>query len=258
VEKSSAAFVDHVIVANHLWHKKLIERSVAAEKSSVFLNHVDPAVFYRHPRTRNDGKLVILFPGTFQWHQGLDIAIEALAHIKDKVPNAELHLYGGGGSGNTEVELADQARRLGLNGRVKFCGGVPFDRIADVIANADIGVVPKRANSFGNEAYSTKIMEYMSQGVPAVISRTKIDSYYFDDEVVRFFPSGDSQAMAAAMMDVIENKELRDKLVTNGLAYAARYSWHCAKNDYLELVDSLTTEDFNCPKLAVSAAKAGD
>jgi glycosyltransferase involved in cell wall biosynthesis len=257
VEKASAAFVDHVIVANHLWHKKLIARSVPEEKSSVFLNHVDPAVFYRHSRTRTDGKFIILFPGTFQWHQGLDIAIDALAHIKDKVPNAELHLYGGGGSGDTEVELADQAKRLGLNGRVKFCGGVPFDKIADVIANADLGVVPKRANSFGNEAYSTKIMEFMSQGVPAVISKTKIDSYYFDDTVVRFFPSGDSQAMAAAMMDVIENEELRQKLVKNGLEYAARYNWDCVKDDYLTLVDSLTTENFEGSKLAV-AAKAVD
>jgi glycosyltransferase involved in cell wall biosynthesis len=256
IEKASAAFVDHVIVANHLWHKKLIERSVPEEKCTVFLNHIDPAMFYRRSRTRNDGKLIILFPGTFQWHQGLDIAIEALAHIKAKVPNAELHLYGGGGGGGTEGQLAELANRLGLNGRVKFCGGVPFDQIADVIANADLGIVPKRASSFGNEAYSTKIMEFMSQGVPAVVSRTKIDNFYFDDTVVRFFASGDSQAIADAMLDVIENRELRETLVRNGLDYAARNNWDCARHDYLTLVDSLMIEDFGTSKLAVAAKAA--
>jgi phosphoribosylanthranilate isomerase len=30
-----------------------------------------------------------------------------------------------------------------------------------IVANADLGIVPKRADSFGNEAYSTKIMEFM-------------------------------------------------------------------------------------------------
>jgi glycosyltransferase involved in cell wall biosynthesis len=207
------------------------------------MNHVDPAIFYRRTRTRHDDKFIMIFPGSFQWHQGLDIAIEALGHMKDTLPNAELHLYGGG---NNEVEacLVELTDRLGLNGRVKFCGGVPFDKIADVIANADLGVVPKRADSFGNEAYSTKIMEFMSQGIPVVVSRTKIDTFYFEENVVHFFSSGDSYAMARAVMDIVESKPLREKLAAKGLEYADLNSWDRKKYDYLSLVDSLTTERF--------------
>jgi glycosyltransferase involved in cell wall biosynthesis/peptidoglycan/xylan/chitin deacetylase (PgdA/CDA1 family) len=243
MEKMSAGFVDHVIVSNDLWRQTLISRSVPDERCSVFLNHVDPAVFYRRPRTRNDEKFIILFPGSFQWHQGLDIAIEAFAQIKAKVPNAELHLYGGGG-GDRGIDLAQLAKRLGLNGSVKFCGGVSFDQIPQVIANADLGIVPKRADSFGNEAYSTKIMEFMSQGVPVVVSKTKIDSFYFDEGTVHFFPSGNSQAMAAAMLDVIENNHLRETLVAGGYDYVERNGWQRKKQDYLNLVDSLSTEVF--------------
>ena len=188
VEKAAAAFADFVIVSNHLWHKKLISRSVPREKCGVFLNHVDPSLFYPRPRTRTDDKVIILFPGSFQWHQGLDIAIEAFALVHKRVPNAEFHIYGGGDEKSDLEALAD---RLELNHSVKFCGSVSLEDIADVISNADIGVVPKRADSFGNEAYSTKIMEFMSQGVPVVLSRTKIDNFYFDDSVVRFFKSGD-------------------------------------------------------------------
>jgi glycosyltransferase involved in cell wall biosynthesis/peptidoglycan/xylan/chitin deacetylase (PgdA/CDA1 family) len=241
VEKASAAFVDHVIVSNHLWHQTLISRSVPKEKCSVFLNNVDPAIFYRRPRTRSDGKVIILFPGTFQRHQGLDIAIEAFAQVKDKVPNAEFHLYGGGG---VEADLVRLAERLGLKGRVKFCGRLSQDGIAEVIANADLGVVPKRANLFGNEAYSTKIMEFMSQGVPVVASRTKIDTFYFNDKIVRFFTSDDVQDMAEAMLQVIENQSVRNELVAGGYEYADRHNWDTRKRDYLELVDSLSTEQF--------------
>jgi glycosyltransferase involved in cell wall biosynthesis len=246
VEKASAAFVDHVIVSNHLWSEKLISRSVPREKCSVFLNHVDQSIFYRRPRTRSDGKFIILFPGSFQWHQGLDIAIKAFARVKDKVPNAEFHLYGGG-SGDAETELAGLANLLGLNGSVKFCGGVPLDQIASVIANADLGVVPKRADTFGNEAYSTKIMEFMSQGVPVVVSRTKIDTFYFDDTVVRFFDSGDAQAMADAMMDVIEHRDVREALVAGGYEYVDRHCWDRKKKEYLDLVDSLSVETLTDP-----------
>lgn len=241
LEKASAVFADHIIVSNDLWHEKLISRSVPKEKCSVVLNHVDPAIFYRRPRTRNDGKLIILFHGSFQWHQGLDVAIEALARMRSKVPNAELHLYGDAGS-NAEADLARLAGRLGLNGTVKFLGNVPLDRIPDVIANVDLGVVPKRADSFGNEAYSTKIMEFMSQGVPVVVSRTRIDSLYFDEATVHFFPSGDSHAMANAMLDVINDQQLRKTLIAKGYEYVDRNSWDRKKKDYLELVDSLSTE----------------
>jgi glycosyltransferase involved in cell wall biosynthesis len=71
-------------------------QSVPQEKSSVFLNHVDSSIFYPRRRTRTDDGIVILFPGSYQWHQGLDIAVKALARLRQRVPNAEFHLYGGG------------------------------------------------------------------------------------------------------------------------------------------------------------------
>jgi glycosyltransferase involved in cell wall biosynthesis/peptidoglycan/xylan/chitin deacetylase (PgdA/CDA1 family) len=241
VEKAAAAFADFVIVSNHLWYEKLILRSVPKEKCSVFLNHVDPGLFYRRNRTRTSEKFIILFPGSFQWHQGLDLAIEAFALVHKRVDNSEFHIYG---AGDEKSELIALTERLGLTESVRFCGSVSLENIADVISNADMGVVPKRADSFGNEAYSTKIMEYMSQGVPVVLSRTKIDSFYFDESVVRFFESGNVQALAEAMMQVIEDKALRETLIEGGYRYVDLHSWDRRKAEYLELVDSLSTEIF--------------
>jgi glycosyltransferase involved in cell wall biosynthesis/peptidoglycan/xylan/chitin deacetylase (PgdA/CDA1 family) len=241
IEKRSAGFVDHVIVANHLWHEKLVARSIAREKCSVFLNHIDPAIFHRRPHAGSDGKIVLMFPGSFQWHQGLDIAIEALANVRTRAQNAELHLYG---SGRMEDELRRLSDRLGLNGAVQFHPSVPLDDMPGIMANADLGVVPKRADNFGNEAYSTKIMEFMAVGVPVVASRTKIDTYYFDDRVVRFFPSGDPRAMADTILELIQRPDLREAQVTAAYQYVARNNWDVRKKDYLELVDSLTVEKF--------------
>jgi glycosyltransferase involved in cell wall biosynthesis len=243
IEKLSAKFVDHVIVSNHLWHKTVVARSVSKEKCSVLINHVDPEMFSRHARTRTDEKFIILFPGSLQWHQGLDIAIEAFATIKTKVPNAEFHVYCGAG-GALQGELKKLVQQLGLEESVKFIKGIPLDEMAQVIANADLGVVPKRADSFGNEAYSTKIMEFMSQGVPVVVSRTKIDSFYFEEGVVHFFRSGDSQAMAEAILDVVNNKSLRKSLADRGYEYVKRHGWDQKKKQYLDLIDSLSTELF--------------
>src|SRR5579872_5986845 len=239
IEKKATAFVDHVIVSNDLWHEKLIARAVPKEKSSVFLNNVDPAIFYRRQRTRNDGKFIVLFPGSFQWHQGIDLAIEAFAAVKAKVPTAEFHIYGGGPEKSKLVQLTE---RLGLTESVRFFEFLPLDQMADVIANSDLGIVPKRGNSFKNEAYSTKIMEFMSQGVPVVLSRTRIDSFYFDDSIVQFFASGDVESMTDAMIRVIQDRKLRESLINNAYEYADRNSWALREKDYFDLVDSLSFE----------------
>jgi glycosyltransferase involved in cell wall biosynthesis len=242
IEKASAAFVDYVIVSNHLWYEKLLSRSVPKEKCSVFLNHVDPGLFYRRERTRTDDKIIVIFPGSFQWHQGLDIAIEAFALVQKRVANCEFHIYGGG---DEKTELIALTEELGLNDKVKIFNSAPLETIADLISNADLGVVPKRADSFGNEAYSTKIMEFMSQGVPVVVSRTKIDNFYFDNSVVRFFTSGDVKALAEAMCDVIESPALREKLIAGGYRYVDLHSWDRRKHEYLNLVDTLSTQVFS-------------
>ncbi len=254
IEKMSARFVDHVIVSNHLWQKTLVERSVPEEKCSVLINHVDPEMFSLHARTRTDDRFIVLFPGSLQWHQGLDIAIEAFATVRKRVPNAEFHIYAGAG-GDLKTPLQQLVQRLGLEESVKFCGGVSLDEVAAVIANADMGVVPKRADSFGNEAYSTKIMEFMSQGVPVVVSKTRVDTFYFKEGIVHFFKSGDSAAMAEAMLDVVNDKALRDSLIKNGYEYVRQNDWNVKKKEYLDLIDSLSTESFDDIELPLPVAR---
>ena len=253
IEKLSIKFVDHVILSNHLWREKLTARSADESCCSVIINYVDPQIFARRSRTRNDEKFIVLFPGSVQWHQGLDIGIRAFGQFREKVPNAELHLFCSGNE-KLQSELRDLVRELDLEESVKFCDVVPLEEIVKVIANADLGIVPKRADSFGNEAYSTKIMEFMSQGVPVVVSRTKIDSYYFKDDDVRFFPSGDCNAMAKAMCEVALNRNLRESLIANGLKYVEQNSWNRKRKKYLDLIDNLATEKFrnNQPKAVLA------
>jgi len=236
MERWSARFAHRIIIGNHLWIEKYATRTGANGKCSVFINNVDTNVFFPRPRTRHDGKFIIIFPGGLQWHQGLDIAIRAFQKIAHQLPHAEFHIYGDGNMKDSWIALALE---LGLAEKVRFFEPLPVHEVAEIMANADLGVVPKRADSFGNEAYSTKIMEFMSLGVPVVASATKIDRYYFDDSVVRFFESGNPDALAAAMTDVLRDGPKREKMVSLASDYVAKNSWETRKGDYLKLVDDL-------------------
>lgn len=244
LEKMSARVAHRVVIANHLWLDRITARSVPKDRCVAIINHVDLSLFHRRPRTRPDGAVVVLYPGSLQWHQGLDIAIRAFAQFERAFPGAEFHIYG---EGQAKPELVRQAGELGLDRKVRFHGWVDTADVPALMANADLGVVPKRADAFGNEAYSTKIMEFMSQGLPVVASRTKIDRYYFNDDVVRFFESGNPEDMARQMIAVMTDRDLRERLIRNALEYAARNSWETRKHDYLRLVDRLIDGDATTP-----------
>jgi glycosyltransferase involved in cell wall biosynthesis len=239
VERASAKMADRVIISNHLWLEKFASRTGANGKCSVFINNVDGKIFHPRARTRQDDKKIVIFPGGLQWHQGLDIAIRAFEKVRRAIPHAEFHIYG---DGNMKETLLSLSGDLGLKEAVRFFDPLPVHKIARIMAEADLGVVPKRADSFGNEAYSTKIMEFMSTGVPVVVSNTRIDRFYFSDSVVRFFESGNSDALAEAMIDVLGNSELAHRMVKNGQEYARSHSWERRQGEYLRLVDTLLGE----------------
>jgi glycosyltransferase involved in cell wall biosynthesis len=235
IERMSAGFADHVIISNHLWYDKITSRSVEKGRCSVMINHVDSELFGRS-RTRTDNKCILLYHGGLQAHQGLDIAIRAFSKVLPQIPEVEFHIYGGGSS---KLELKELIRQLGIEEKVILNESLPAEKIAPIVANADLGIIAKRADSFGNEAYSTKIMEFMAAGVPVIVSRTKIDRFYFNDSVVRFFESGDVDDLAESMVALIRNPGLREELTRNASLYVSRNNWNSKKNEYFDLIDSL-------------------
>jgi len=236
VEKVSAGFADRVIVSNHIWERTLC-RSVSDGKCFVIMNYPDPEVFYARDRSRRDDRFVMMYPGTLNFHQGLDIALRAFARVKDEIPRAEFHIYG---KGDSKPSLEAIVRDMELDGRVLIRDVIPKEQIAEVMANADLGVVPKRNDSFGGEAFSTKILEFMALGVPVLASATKIDRYYFNDSVVRFFEPEDETSLAAAMMELARDGELRKGLADRARAFVTRdYDWESKKALYLSMVDGL-------------------
>jgi glycosyltransferase involved in cell wall biosynthesis len=62
---------------------------------------------------------------------------------------------------------------------------------------------------------------------------------------VRFFESGNTDALAEAMLDVLRNEESRRCMVARASEYAARNNWEARKGDYLKLVDSLCSAGRN-------------
>jgi glycosyltransferase involved in cell wall biosynthesis len=250
IERLSTRFADHVIAADHIWGDRLVTRSVPDSKCTTFLNYPDSALFQQKKGVhRDDGKFVMLYPGTLNYHQGLDLAVRAFSRVKDQIPEAEFHIYGAG----EQLEyLRSLISELHLEDRVFLKGIVPLEQVSSVIAGADLGVVPKRSNAFGDEAFSTKTLEFMTVGVPLIVPNTTIDSYYFDDSLVTFFKANDEASLAEAMLRMARNPDLRRERAQNSLEFVKKFTWDANRAGYLDLVDFLVN---NKPRLSFPSGK---
>lgn len=237
MEKLSACFADHVIIANHIWYERVISRSIHKDKVSVVLNYPDDKIFNVSRNIVSETDFIMLYPGTLSKHQGIDVALRALHKVKETVPNLKFHIYG---RGTDESYLKDLTAQFNLTDRVSFFSPVPLEEIAQVMANADFGIEPKLKEGFSNEAFSTKIFEFMLLNVPVIVSDTYIHKYYVDQNCVRYFEAGNAAELSGCIIDFYRNKKMRMQYVAKSKAFIKNLRWSKRKAEYLNILSNVT------------------
>jgi glycosyltransferase involved in cell wall biosynthesis len=238
MEWLSVRYSHHVIIANHLWHERLVSRSARPENCSTILNYPDPSIFSGPDPTlvKNPDEFVLCYPGTLSWHQGVDLLILAMDRLRDKAPNLKLVIFG---DGPERANLEQLVWEKKLEHCVTIGAGVAMEQVAEAMSLADLGVEPKRKKSFGNEALSTKILEFMAMDVPVLASDTLINRRYFGDGLVEFFVSEDIEDLASSIYRLMEDVSKRDVLRARGLKHIQQHNWTIRMHEYLELVHRL-------------------
>jgi glycosyltransferase involved in cell wall biosynthesis len=169
----------------------------------------------------------------------VDIAVKAFSLVSRQMPNAELHIYG---EGPGLPGLSALIEALGASGTVKLRPPVPIEEIARVMADADLGVIPKRAEGFGNEAFSTKSLEFMACGIPIVMARTRVDAHHFDESVVRFFEPGDAESLAGAILADYERPEERLARAERATIFVSTLDWSSKQAAYIRILDAASPQ----------------
>lgn len=241
LEKISSRFADHVITVTDLWRDVLISRSTPPEKCSVLLNVPDHNLFHFVRRQESvEGKFDLIYHGSLEEHFGVDTLLDAMPLIKKAIPHVKLHIYG---RGRQTQALLRQTKLYRMTEYVLFQDLVPFYQVPEILKEADVGIVPTKNLTFSNEAVSSKSFEYICCGVPIVISRTAGHSFYYDDSMVTFFDPCNSTDLAAAVIELYQDKERRKEQVQRSKEFLRIYSWENAKKEYLRIVNQLIQRD---------------
>ena len=212
-------FADHVIAPTNYFSEEV--NTPHCQRIGAPFSLARPTeMFPRKARTKTKQGAAIVFLGGLRSQHGLDIAIHAFGEVRRNKPDAELHIYAWA-PGEMRASLGPLVQSLDLEEGVTFYAITSFAEMGEVIANADIGLVPVLTDVLETEAYITQIMEFMTQGVPVVAPQSGIDGLHCEEGNVHFFPAGDSRAMSKAMLDVIKNRDLHESLVKMGYEYVA-------------------------------------
>jgi phosphatidylinositol alpha-1,6-mannosyltransferase len=110
------------------------------------------------------GELLLLSVGRLQRRKGHDLAIQAVAAIRDRYPLR----YVIAGDGDERRRLEDLARSLGVLDVVTFAGAVPPDELPQYFAAADVFLLPNRVDSGDVEGFGIVFLEASSTGTPVI------------------------------------------------------------------------------------------
>ncbi|MGJ0483997.1 MAG: glycosyltransferase family 4 protein [Methylomicrobium sp.] len=240
-ERWAGKFASAVLTVEENLKNTLSERGIPREKIHVLMNLPDDRIFAPRgsflPKPQ-DQTFVMVYHGTLARRLGMDIAIEAVSKVRTKIPRLELRIIGAGEERDKLLELRD---RLGLQNIVTFSEGfVPVEKIPAMIQDADVGLIPLRISSGTDIMLPTKLLEYVTMGIPCIVPNTSTISRYFDHEMVQFFEEGNVDSLAKAIYELYQNPGRRTTLSNNATErFGKIYTWSQHKKVYTHLVASL-------------------
>ena len=163
---------------------------------------------------------IILFLGGLSPHKGPDVLLKAMPKIIKEVPDAKLVLVGSGGM---REELEGLCKKIGVKKYVKFAGfvGDTFKK-ALYYRSADVFTLP----STMLEIFGIVNLEAMACGVPIVASKIGgVPDVVKDGENGLLVQPRDSGALADAIIYLLENEDVRERMGKNGRVKVENYSW---------------------------------
>jgi glycosyltransferase involved in cell wall biosynthesis len=163
---------------------------------------------------------VALFFGYIREYKGLDVLLEAWSSVREARPEARLVVAG------DPVRLAP-ARRQELEAWASGLGAVcrfdyiPFSDVARYFATADVLVMPYRHISQSGVLYLA-----LSLGVPVVATDVgAIPEVLRDNESALLVPPESPTALAIALIRLLGDGRLRERLAQGGREVAEEHSW---------------------------------
>ncbi len=164
--------------------------------------------------------------------KGLPVLLEAVPAVLREVPGARFLVAGRGDTGPSQVRelLGDDARA------VEFLGPISDDEKASLLSSVDVYCAPQT----GGESFGIVLVEAMSAGAPVLASDLGAFRRVLDDgEFGVLFPRGEPQALASALVRLLDDAEGRARLSASAGRAVRRYDWSRVAGEVLAVYETV-------------------
>jgi len=166
---------------------------------------------------RPDPECTVGFIGRVSREKGVDVAIDAIAELRDRRGVEARFVVAGTGEATLMRDLETQAERLGLADRVRFAGKLDTAQLSRLLPTLHALVVP----STWEEPAGIVLVEGALARVPLVASRVGgIPDIVRDGEEALLCPAGDPEALAEALWRTVSLPEETEARVRRAFARA--------------------------------------
>jgi glycosyltransferase involved in cell wall biosynthesis len=160
-----------------------------------------------------------MFAGNVKPHKNLERLIRAFARVRGQEGNEDLRLVLIGDDVSRYASLRRTADEAGVRQDVRFFGFVPHETLAALYRMATVFAFPSLYEGFGLPP-----LEAMACGTPVVTSRISSLPEVVGDGALLVDPYSEEQ-IAQGIARLLDDEDLRKRLVERGLERAASFSW---------------------------------
>ncbi len=144
--------------------------------------------------------MTLAFAGRLTAQKSLGLALEAVA----AVDGVSLFIAGDG----EREPVERRGRELALGDRVRFLGALPRDRVLELFRAADASILSSSWENFPHT-----VVEALAAGTPVISTAVGgVAEVVHDGENGLLVPSGDGDALAAAVRRYVSDDALRERL----------------------------------------------
>jgi L-malate glycosyltransferase len=194
--------------------------------AEIVQNIIDLSRF--RPAVRSPADLHLIVTRNLEDIYDIPTALRAFAAVKRVHGGARLTIAG---SGPARADLERLARELGVARDVTFAGRIDNEQIADLYRSASLLVNPTRVDNM-----PISLLEAMASGLPIVSTDAGGIPFLVEDGTTALLVHpGDPDAMARAILRLLDDRALADRLVAAGLAAVQAYTWDRVKPRLLDV-----------------------
>lgn len=214
VERLILRAFDRVSTISPQMLRRLRQKGVAAERLREVRNWVDIGAIdlrdrktsYRTALNLTGNDVVALYSGAMSGKQGLDLVIEAARLTEGTHPGLHYLLCGNGPHKAELVQMAGGRRN------VHFLDLQPLERLPELLATADLHLMPQKAAA-ADLVLPSKLSGMLASGRPTVVMAAPGTGIAHETEGAGIAVApGDSAGLAGAIVALAEDPALRDRL----------------------------------------------